>query len=68
MHLNNSKLGDNFINMRRLLLLNKLFKKVPTMSICLIISLKKYKIVKNIWNNFCLTVREKISLKSILQI
>lgn len=36
------------------------------MSIYLMMSLKKHKKAKNIWNNFYLIIREKVLLKSIL--
>ena len=58
-------LGDNLMNIGRLLSLNNLSKYALTISICLRINLRRYTMVTNIRSDSRLTIGENISLKSI---
>lgn len=66
MDLNISMPGGSFINIERLLSLNKLSKYVPTMSICLIMRRKRYLMARKMQSNLYLIVSKNVLLKSIL--
>lgn len=59
---------SNFINIKRFSSLGKLFKYASIISICSIMKLKKYVMVKNIRSYLCLMVKENVLLKSTYQL
>lgn len=61
--LNISTPSSKLMKMRKLLLLNRLFRYALTISICLMISPKRHAIAKNVQSDFYLIIRENILLK-----